>query len=296
MTEQETPFFSVIIPTYARPGPLAACLESLTRTGYPRHRFEVIVVDDGSGNPPEAVVDACRDRLDVTLMVQPHAGPAAARNAGAAHARGEYLAFTDDDCLPSPVWLLAFASRFAKVPGHALTGRTLNALTGNRYATASQLLISYLYAYYNAEPGQGRFFTSNNLALPAAEFLSIGGFDTTFPRASAEDRELCDRWLQSDHAITYAPEALIYHAHALTLRTFWRQHFNYGRGAFHFHKIRAARDQERIKVEPLSFYWDLLRYPVSRGLGWRGPHIAMLLAVSQIANTLGFFRDSLIGG
>ena len=49
-------------------------------------------------------------------------------------------------------------------------GRTVNALPGNPYSTASQLLIDYLYSYYNADSGQARFFTSNNLAVAAERF------------------------------------------------------------------------------------------------------------------------------
>jgi sulfatase maturation enzyme AslB (radical SAM superfamily) len=60
---------------------------------------------------------------------------------------------------------------------------------------------------------------------------TVGGFDTSFPGACGEDRELCDRRLYLDHRITYVPDARIFHSHDLNLRTFWKQHFNYGTGA-----------------------------------------------------------------
>ena len=82
-------------------------------------------------------------------------------------------------------------------------------------------------------------FRANNLALPEDRFRAIGGFDTIFPLAASEDREFCDRWLHHGFQMTYAPEAVVYHARALTFRSFWRQHFKYGRGAFHFHQVRA---------------------------------------------------------
>jgi len=106
------PFFSVIVPTYERAGQLSVCLHALACQSYPRDHFEVLVVNDGSEAPPEAVVDCFRDKIDVTLLTQPHAGPAAARNNGAERARGEFLAFTDDDCRPAPNWLKALAGRF----------------------------------------------------------------------------------------------------------------------------------------------------------------------------------------
>jgi len=292
---REKPLFSIVIPTYSRPKQLADCLQSIARLDYPRDRFEVIVVDDGSPMPPEDVVDSFRDGLDATLLTHPHAGPAAARNTGAARAKGEFLVFTDDDCTPAPDWLQALAARFARVPDHAIGGRTLNALPDNPYSTASHLLVAYLYSYYNADPDQARFFTSNNLALPADRCHAIGGFDTTFPHAAGEDREFCDRWLYNGYRMIYAPEVVVYHAHALTWRTFWRQHFNYGRGAFGFRQARAQRDQGRIKVEPLSFYLNLLQYPFSQTQGRRAVLLAALLVVSQAANAAGFVWKQMSG-
>ncbi|MCS6927691.1 MAG: glycosyltransferase [Candidatus Binatia bacterium] len=287
------PRFSIIVPTYGRPKQLAICLQALARLAYPRDRFEVIVVDDGSQSPPEEVVSAFHGQLDVTLLDQPHAGPAAARNTGAARAKGEFLAFTDDDCAPTPDWLSALAARFAAMPECMIGGRTLNALPENPYSAASQLLVDYLYAYYNANPERVGFFTSNNLALPRRLFWAIGGFDSTFPRAAAEDREFCDRWRYHGYRMIYAPEAVVYHAHALTFRTFWRQHVNYGRGACCFHRLRAQRGCDRIKLEPLSFYVQLLRYPSARGQCLRRRlRLTALLGISQLANAVGFFWES----
>jgi GT2 family glycosyltransferase len=288
---QEQPFLSIVIPTYARPRQLATCLQSLACLDYPHDRFEVIVVDDGSETPPEAVVASFCGQLDVTLLTQAHAGPAVARNTGAARAKGKFLAFTDDDCAPAPDWLQSLAARFARASDCAIGGRTLNALPDNPYSTASQLLVAYLYSYYNADPDQARFFASNNLAMPADRFHTIGGFDTTYTRTAAEDRELCDRWLHHGYRMTYAPEALVYHAHVLTFRTFWRQHFNYGRGAFHFQQARAHRACGRIRLEPLPFYLNLLRYPSSQAQGWRALLLAALLVVSQVVNAAGFFWE-----
>src|SRR5436190_7962390 len=252
--EKSQPFFSVIIPTDGRPRQLAACLQSLACIEYPGDRFEVIVVDDGSKTPPEAVVTSFRDNIDVTLLTQAHAGPAAARNTGAKQARGTFLAFTDDDCMPKADWLQKLAERFDETPDHLIGGRTLNALPDNPYSTASQTLIDYLYTYYNPTFNQACFLTSNNLAVPAVQFRAVGGFDASFPLAAAEDRDFCDRWRHRGYRMIYAPEVLVSHAHSLTLRTFVRQHFRYGRGAFHFHHARTQRGQSRIRLEPASFY------------------------------------------
>jgi len=212
-----------------------------------------------------------------------------ARNTGAARARGQFLAFTDDDCKPSTDWLHALAERFGANPNCVIGGRTLNTLHENPYSIASQILVDYLYSYYNTDPEKALFLTSNNFALPADQFRAIGGFDTNFPHAAGEDREFCDRWLHTGYQMIYAPEVVVWHSHSLGFRTFCRQHFSYGRGAFYFHQVRATRAHGRLKLEPVKFYLNLVKYPFSRGQAGRAFLLAMLLLVSQGANAAGFF-------
>lgn len=287
---QEPPRFSIIVPTYARSKQLSDCLQSLARLDYPRDRFEVIVVDDGSRTTLEKVVQPMRQHLNIMLLSQAHAGPATARNTGAAQARGEFLAFTDDDCAPAQGWLRALAARFTATPDHLIGGQTLNAIPRNLYSTASQVLLDYLYGYYSVVPDKA-FFTSNNLALAGELFSELGGFDTTFPLAAGEDRDFCDRCLRRGYRMTFDPEVIVHHAHELTLRTFCRQHFNYGRGAVYFHQARIQRGQEGVKIEPLSFYLNLLRYPFSQTHSRRAFPLAALLVASQKANAAGFFWE-----
>jgi glycosyltransferase involved in cell wall biosynthesis len=279
--------FSIIVPTYDRPHQLAACLRALTNLDYPPEQFELIVVDDGSPEAPDAVAAPDRDRLNVTFLSQPRAGPASARNTGAAHAKGKYLAFTDDDCVPAADWLQRLAARFAIAPEQMVGGTTVNGVPGNLYSAASQLLIGYLYAHYNADSNQAVFLTSNNMAMAAALFRKVGGFDVTFPRAAGEDRELCDRWLRNKFGITFAPEAVVHHEHVMSFSQFCRQHFNYGRAAYHFHRKRRG-GAGRMKVEAPSFYWNLVGYPLSRERGFTAVRLSVLLFLSQAANALGF--------
>lgn len=287
------PFFSVIIPTYARPERLAACLQAIVRLNYPLERFEVIVVDDGSPISLEPVVTSFSSRLTVTVIRQNNSGPATACNTGSVHANGAYLAFTDDDCAPAPDWLQALAEQFAVTPDHLIGGQTLNALPKNLFSIASQQLVSYLYVYYNSDSNKARFLTSNNLAVSAEGFRAAGGFDTTFSHAAGEDRELCDRWLFHGNKITYVPKAIVYHTHTLFLRSFLRQHFNYGRGDFYYHQTRLHRNQKRIRMEPLSFYLNLFCYPLSQSRNKRALFLMLLFLCSQVVCIMGYFWEKI---
>ena len=112
-----------------------------------------------------------------------------------------------------------------------------------------------------------------------------------FPRAGAEDREFCERWLRHGFRMTYAPEALVYHAHRLTLRRLCRQQFNYGRGAFRFHQLRARHRLDHLRLEPLSFYVNMLRYPLSENQGPKKSLFLALIVLSQGANAAAFVGD-----
>jgi len=289
----QNPYFSLIIPTYERPEQLTRCLNSVARLEYPKEKFEVIVVDDGSAAPPEELVKSFLDKLDIRLITQVNAGPAGARNTGAKNANGRYLAFTDDDCEPEPFWLQEYENAFEIYPENLLGGDIINALEDNPYSMASQLLVNYLYSYYNTGPESASFFTSNNIAMPKEGFLESGEFDVTTLRATAEDRELCDRWLYQGRKLTYIDKAVVYHSHKLSFTTFWRQHFNYGRGAYYFRKVRAIRGQEKIKLEPASFYTGLVGYPYKRKVE-NLYFTSFLMVLSQIANALGYYWEKAV--
>ncbi|MGD1862706.1 MAG: glycosyltransferase family 2 protein [Leptolyngbyaceae cyanobacterium] len=283
--------FSIVIPTYNRPERLRQCLQSLTELDYDHDRFEVVVVDDGSQASLEPVVRPFESAIGVHFIRQPNGGPAGARNTGAAAAQGRYLAFTDDDCQPTSTWLTALETAFKDAPEALVGGHTINALPNNLYSTASQILIDYLYHFYNPTPDTATFFASNNYAVPRDRYLQLKGFDTSFPLAAGEDREFCDRWQYHQLPMRSAPEMQVRHAHKLTLRSFWRQHFNYGRGAYCFHQVRAHRTEDTIKVEKLSFYWQLLTYPLHRLPVYKAIPVAGLMFLSQVANVAGFFWE-----
>lgn len=293
--EKSPPFISVIIPTYERPGQLLQCLRALAAQDYPRHRFEVLVIDDGSVTSMDGPIDSLRHRLDVTLLKQPHSGPATARNHGAAHAKGAYLAFTDDDCIPASDWLRSLSTTFALFPDSVLGGRTINALAHNPYSVASQLLIDYLHVCWNSTTTGATFFASNNLALPTKCFKAVGGFDPRWDRAAGEDRDLCDRLLRQRYRLVSAPGALVHHAHFLTFLAFCRQHFNYGWGAYHLHLLRAQRGTRHIHFEPLAFYFKLIAYPFTQTQACKAGLLSILLAVAQAINAVGWIAAGVSG-
>jgi glycosyltransferase involved in cell wall biosynthesis len=284
------PFFSIVVPTHRRIARLCACLEALAALDYPSDRFEVIVVNDGCDGLSADQVAAFASRMQLVNVDQPWAGPAAARNTGASRARGAYVVFTDDDCTPARDWLRVLELGVQKHPGALVGGRAINGLHDDLCATASQMLVDYLYQYYQGGTARGpRFFTSNNMCVPNALLRTVGGFDESFTLPAGEDREFCDRWVAAGHPLVYEPRAIVLHQHAMSLRSFTRQHLNYGRGAWAFHRARARRASGPVAMEPWSFYARLVAFPLTQGRGSRAPVLSALLVWSQVINVTGYF-------
>ena len=291
------PVYSIIVPTYRRHDQLARCLDAVAALDFPRDQFELLVVDDGSPNPPVDLVDSLDGLIDARLVCARHAGPATARNTGARLARGRYLAFTDDDCAPRRDWLRSIDRWMAAADSPiALGGQTINVLANNLCATASQGIVDFLYDYYGDESAPRRFFTTNNLVVPRAEFMEIGGFDQHFELAAAEDRDLCERWRMAGWELQYAPDVLVDHAHTLGFGRFTRQHFNYGRGAFDLHRSRSRRGAPALRLEPVRFYFGLIAYPLRRSRSWRGFRLALLHFWSQVDYGSGYFYERIRRG
>ncbi len=281
---------SIIIPTYNRPEKLAACLNSFVHQRFPKGEFEVIVVDDGGVFSLESIVQSLQKDIKLQLIKQKNSGPAAARNTGARHANGEFLAFTDDDCVPASDWLEILMGRLQQDSTSMVGGYTVNALETNIYSSASQSLTDFIYGFYNANPEQARFFTSNNMAMSKSVFEHVGGFDVKFLGAGGEDREFCYRWLNRGHEMTYVLGATIFHYHELRFRTFWKQQFNYGKGAWRFRECKNQHDPNSARFNPLYFYSGLLTHGWKQKL--RRPFtLTMLMLISQIATTAGFIRE-----
>lgn len=284
------PNVSIIIPTYSRPAHLLACLETISAQEYEPSRLEVVVVDDGSPQDLSPIIERLRDRLNLIFVRQSNSGPAAARNVGFACSSGEIIAFTDDDCRPQQDWVRQMVNALGAHRQRLVGGRTENLLRNNLYSQASQCITEYLYDYYAKQHTEMRFFTTNNVACFREAFTSSHGFCTKFFSSASEDRDFCNRWFKSGKELFYAPNAVVGHSHELNLKSFWRQHFNYGRGAYTFHKLRALTRGSSIKIEPIEFYANLIKSPLPKQIN-AAYTVSGLVAVSQFANACGFFAQ-----
>jgi glycosyltransferase involved in cell wall biosynthesis len=202
-TQESSLLFSVVIPTFRRPDTLAKCLSALAPgvQTLPASLYEVIVSDD---NPPSESFEASiRRQFPWARWIQgPRKGPAANRNNGARVADGEWLAFTDDDCIPGTDWLKAFAQKSAEPQNERIS------VLEGRTSPGVERLPALSVAPVNESGG---FLWSCNFAIRRALFSEMGGFDENFPFPHLEDVDFRLRLEDAAQQWLFVPCATVVH-------------------------------------------------------------------------------------
>ncbi|HET7091207.1 MAG TPA: glycosyltransferase, partial [Anaerolineae bacterium] len=229
---------------------LPRCLAALCRQSVEPSRYETIVVDDGSTDQTAWVAEQRLEGHPHTRVVRiAHAGPAAARNAGARAARGALLLFTDADCEPAPDWIECLARAFDDpgVAGAKGTYRTRRAALVARFV---QQEYQDKYDRMARRPSID-FVDTYSAAYRRDVFLASGGFDTAYTTASVEDQELSFRLASQGHRLVFVPDAVVYHPHDVTLLEYLRRKFGIGYWKallLRRHPDKAVRDSHTPQV------------------------------------------------
>lgn len=245
---------SFVVPTYRRPDALKQTLAALLDLDWPAEGYEVIVVDDGSGDSTAAVVaELARHDPRINYHRQANSGVATARNNGAKLAAGELLIFLDDDMLVERDHIraqLAVTERYGDclVNGHwVFSAATHAALAKTAFGRYRIALEDEIRERFPMTPlGDGRFQTTQvtaaDLAVPAHIFSALGGFDERFPYAGYEDQEFCHRAHSAGYRLIYDPAIRLQHNDGrVTLEQFARR---YQRGAVTAVYLAAIHPQE----------------------------------------------------
>jgi glycosyltransferase involved in cell wall biosynthesis len=256
--------FSVIVPVYQHWALVSGLLACLQRQTLPQAAFETILVDNGSADlvvPEDLPVN-----VQVARCLEP--GSYAARNHGAGMASGEWLAFTDADCLPAPEWLQSLDDAIERWKDRPAL------LAGSVEVVAASGKPGYgeIYDMVRGIP-QSRYVSRGygataNLAVPKALFVELGGFDAQ--RFSGGDAEFCRRAGAAGHAIHYVPRARVDHP----ARVSWQEIETKARRV-KGGQVAAGRPWRRriwmlaTLVPPVAHAWRLLaasQHPLSHRL------------------------------
>jgi glycosyltransferase involved in cell wall biosynthesis len=228
---------SVIVPFYNSEPYIAECIEGLLSQKYPIEHHEIVMVDN---NSTDASAEIVKRHSCIKLVSEEKQGAYAARNRGLREAKGEIIAFTDPDCIPSSDWL----ERIATAMNHPDVGIVI----GSHQLARNSFFLSLLADYENEK---NRYVFSskikeiyyghtNNMAVRKKLFDEIGPFiersrgaDTIFV-SQCVDRSSCE-------VVRYFPEIRVQHKEIDNLGKLYRKFFIYGRSRENYRHIAYVR-------------------------------------------------------
>jgi GT2 family glycosyltransferase len=248
------PRISVVVCVYNGQRTIGETLAGLQRLDYPD--FEVLVVDDGSTDATASIVA----NHGVRAISTPNRGLGQARNTGWRAARGDIVAFIDDDAWPDPHWLQFIALRFASgdyggvggpniaPPWDGVVPGCIAAVGGPSHVPLSARDAAHLAGV--------------NMAFRRSALEAVDGFDPRF-RAAGDDVDLCERLQARGVRLGFHAGAMCWHHPRGTLAAYWRQQVGYGRSqvALRYREVRRAA--RRAAAAPASLAARLKSLPLT---------------------------------
>jgi glycosyltransferase involved in cell wall biosynthesis len=228
----ELPFVSVVIPLYNDSERLRTCLGALERQTYPKDRFEVIVVDNGS---TEQLFDVAKVFPFATVVCEPIPGSYAARNTGIAAARGDVLAFTDSDCIPSCPWLENGVGTLRTIGTGGFVGGSIEVVVADkkkpRAVEVYESRFGFPQKFYVEKCGFGA--TANIMAYREV-FTKVGQFNHKL--RSGGDHDWGKRAQKAGYKAVYCADAIVRHPARRTFRDMGKKNARITGGFYMRHK------------------------------------------------------------
>jgi glycosyltransferase involved in cell wall biosynthesis len=189
-----------VVPVYRQWHLVPDLLAALHAQRFDPALFEILLVNNDEGLPPDLPAGP-------RVLGCPQPGAYAARNVGAVAAKGRWLVFTDADCQPEPDWLPALAKATEAGATDLLAGpiRVTSAAACPNACEIYEMVRGIPQARYVAHG----YAATANLAVPAAVFRALGGFEPG--RFSGGDAVFCRRARQAGHPLRLVSGAIVAH-------------------------------------------------------------------------------------
>lgn len=223
------PLISIIVPAYNSEKTIKKCIDSLLGIDYAN--YEVFIVDDGSTDNTKNILSGYKDKI--TIIENQHSGPSRCRNIAASKAKGDFLAFTDIDCITGKDWIKELLRGFINDKVAATGGSQLSpqdetdfGKSVQRFFELTGFLGGYIKKKNKKEIIEVQHNPSCNVMYRKNIFLEIGGFDENL--WPGEDVDLDYRLKKRGFIFKYNPSAVVYHYRPQSIRELSRMMFRYG--------------------------------------------------------------------
>lgn len=232
-----TPLVSVVVAAYDAANDMPGLMAALAAQTLPRDRFEVLLVDDCSTDGTADV--AAATGVPTVLRMPRNSGAYAARNLGLRHARGQVIAITDADCVPSLGWLEHALADLDALDAHLVGGHIEVPL--RKRPSIAELVDVARYLDQQRALREAGFAMTANLVVRREVFEAIGAFNDRV--ISGGDRELCLRATAAGFRLAYSPRASVLHEPRTTARGLVRKcrRMGLGRAQLNAHGDALAR-------------------------------------------------------
>jgi glycosyltransferase involved in cell wall biosynthesis len=221
---------SIIIPTKNNVNMLEKCLKSIQCLDFPKDEYEVIIVD---GYSTDGTVEIAK-KYGCKVIFEDKGTISYARDLGLKYSKGEFIAFTDADCIVDKNWLNELLKEFRDENVAAVGGPNITPEDDTEFAKCVGDILSFLSkvgARYGVEEGVVREIYHNptcNVMYRKSIPEKVGGFNHSL--ITVDDEELDYRIRRKGYRILYTPHAIVYHYRRRTWRSFAKMAYNYGLG------------------------------------------------------------------
>ena len=282
-----TPKISVVICAYNAGKVIHVVLDSLKKQTF--KDFEVIVVNDGSNDNTKEIAAS----YGVKVKNMPRIGLSRARNTGINAANADIVAIIDADCHADENWLNEIyetikvnkvVSGCTKIPKSTILGDSISALG---YPGGAHLGFEKMWKVID---GYTDHLAGGNCAFIKKIVQDIGAFNPKLT-ITADDVFLSHKLIENDIKIKYNPNMIMTHPARYKLKDFITWHFNRGKGNYFFKKeIKNVNKYVHLKIWQTK---NIIKYNLTNP---RFPLIFILLFLSYIIQTIGFYKQKLFGG
>lgn len=244
--------FTVIVPTFNRRDEIIELLDSLNRQSINNDLFEIIIVDDGSTDDTESIINdiISGSQLNIRLLKQDHKGPGEARNLGMSNAQGEYFIFIDSDCIADENWLEAYRLELTKNKPAGFGGpdKVLPEFSPVQkaidYSMTSFITTGGIRGHSKKKISK-YYPRSFNMGVRADIVKKIGGMNQL---RHGQDIEFSHRIISTGEPVIKVAGAVVYHKRRISIKKFFRQVFNWGVARINLYKIDSGM------LEPVHFF------------------------------------------